>query len=136
MPPSSSSYDIVVLDHILQQGRSRQVQKIIALYRDALIEGGEMIVIVPSLEWATTQYAVHDAPPTMAYLSIYGTDDQPHLCGMTIATIRLILMETGFRVTAATTESYIAILEGEKVEAMQNVVTGRKVTPDPATAIG
>ena len=27
-------------------------------------------------------------------------------------------METGFRVTSASTESYIAILEGEKVEAM------------------
>jgi SAM-dependent methyltransferase len=135
-PFEDESYDIIVLDHLLPQARRRQVGDILRLYRRALKPGGQIIIIVPSLEWACTKIATVDDPSIMTFMSIYGDDENPFLCGFTLLWLRLEVARSGFQVVAASGEWYMATVAGKEEEVMQDVVTGIKIPdPDPAEAI-
>ena len=76
--PQNGPYDYIVLDHLLSQANRKQVMQIVQMYANALVDGGQMSIVVPSLEWACEEIAKNDEPNPMAYMSIYGTDEEPN----------------------------------------------------------
>ena len=88
-PPKDNAYDVIMLDHLINQAKRGQVGEILRFFMGKLVDGGQMVITVPSLEWACKQIAAKDDAPVMAYLSVYGTDEEPHLCGLTLNWLRL-----------------------------------------------
>lgn len=134
-PPKEGEYDLIVLDHLLQQAKRTQAPKIIEFYKKALKVGGELIVITPSLEWIAQQILSDDNPPLIVYLNLFGVDQEPHLSGYTLYWLRLLLQSAGLRVRSASGEWYIGRINDAQYEVMQNVVVGVKVDENPAEAI-
>lgn len=132
-------FDAIVLDHILQQTDRASVLKIVDYYRDKLIDYGQLHIVVPSLEWACREIAKNDEPNPMAYLAIYGTDQEPHKCGMTLLWMRLVTEQAGLVPFRATKEGYLALLKiGEaeqEFQAEQNVLVAVKQPESAADAI-
>lgn len=133
-PEQGGPYDYIVLDHLLNQAKRPQVFPIVKMYSDYLVDGGQLALVVPSLEWACTEIATNDEPNPMAYLSIYGTDVDQNLSGMTILWMRIVLEQCGLFVVQAKTEQYKAAVNDQPFEARQNVVIAMRLNIDPSNA--
>jgi hypothetical protein len=126
-PPKDNSYDIVLLDHLINQAKRGQVGEMLRFFMDKLVDSGQIVVTVPSLEWASKQIAAKDDAPIMAYLSVFGTDEEPHLCGLTLNWLRLACEAAGYFTFQAYSESYNVTINDKKEAAMQNVYIGLKM---------
>lgn len=134
--PEPGSLEMVVLDHLLQLSTPDRVHEVIDAYSGLLVEGGELVVIVPSLEWACNQYVQHDDPPLAAFVSLYGTPGLGHRSGFTLMQLRALLeSHPDLRVTLATGEWYVSDISGKLADVMQNTVHARKLRLDPGDAI-
>lgn len=135
-PPVNDTYDLVVLDHFLQTATRSEVGKLVGYYRDLLKIGGELIIVVPSLEWAAGMIMTEDNPPAMAYMSIYGDDKETFKCGLTLSWLRLLVEATqGLHLESAVGEWYLADVNGKQEKVMQNVVICQRRAVDVAEAI-
>lgn len=135
MPPELNAYDVVVLSNLIQQARRLQVPKILELYRDSLVDGGQLIVSVPSLEWACTEIATNDEASMFTYISIFGDDENPYLSGFKLLWLRGIIERLGFHVQTAHTEQYNISVGEETHRVLQNVVVAVKRTINASEAI-
>lgn len=126
-PPSDNTYDLVVMDHVLQLASRMQVAQLIKIYKMALKIGGDLVIFVPSLEWAASLIATNDDPPATAYFSIYGGDNEPHLSGMTLLWLRALAQQAGMHVKQATGEWYLARIGEDEEKVMQNVLIATRV---------
>ncbi len=134
-PPKEGEYDMIVLDHLLQQAKRTQAPKIIEMYKKALKIGGELVVITPCLEWIAQQILTEDNLPLIVYLNLYGMDHEPHLSGFTLYWLRLLMESAGLHVKSAFAEWYVARMNDAEYRVMQNVVIGTRIDEDPAEAI-
>jgi predicted SAM-dependent methyltransferase len=128
-------FDMIVLDHVLQQFNRRDVPEAIEYYKEKLKTGGDMIVTTPSLEWACSEIVTNDNPSAMVYLSLYGDDNVQNRSGFTLNWLRAILERAGFYTKIAIGEWYIAEVNGQREKAMKNTVIGTKMPEDPSEAI-
>lgn len=136
-PTVDGPFDFIVLDHIIPQAKRSQVFPIIQLYANNLKEDGQLILVVPSLEWACKEIAKNEEPNPMAYISLYGSDAEPFACGMTLMWMRLVAEGAGLYVTKAGAEWYKAQIDDQPFDAQQNVLVAVKPAVDtsPANAI-
>lgn len=130
IPPADDAYDMVIMDHVLQLASREQVPPLIKRFKKALKVGGDMIIIVPSLEWAAAQIAAMDDPPAAAYVSIFGTDREQNLSGMTLHWLRYLTESNGMHVKQAMGEWYVARIGDSEVKVMQNMIIGTKLPED------
>lgn len=74
-------------------------------WMEALNPGGEMVLFVPSLEWAAEQiFTQKRSPALMAH--IYGTEKDPYMSGYTLLDVRSYCFRAGLAVTHASTGEY------------------------------
>jgi|SRR3990170_1292234 len=132
-------FDAVLLASTLQTIGRNQVQIALKKLYEDLVDGGRIVVTVPALEWACRQIVSEEEIGLGAYISIYGTEDQPFLAGFTMLWLRRCLEEVGFIVVEARTETFkmlFAIGELKKEEhAKQHIAIGVKREPDPKLAL-
>ncbi len=132
-------FDAILLASHLQIVRRKDVTQVIAKLYDELSDGGRIIVTVPSLEWACRQIATQNDVPLNAYVSIYGTGEEPYLSGFTMLWLRRALEEAGFIILEARTESFrLRLTFGDQPledKAKQHVVIAVKRQPDPQKAL-
>jgi hypothetical protein len=124
--PPEGTYDVIWLNNLLQQAKREQVGEMLHFFFDHLNPGGEMYINVPSLEWATQQLASKDDPRLSAYIAIYGSKDEPNLCGLTIHWLRAVCEHTGLRTMAAYSERVKMHLDTGDEDSMQNIYVGAK----------
>lgn len=135
-PPVPGKYDLVVLYNWLQQAEQPQVLKLLRYYTSLIKEGGNLIVVTPSLDWAANEVALNNNPSIAAYVAIYGTPDAPHRCGFTMHFLRLVLSQTpGLMIDYATTEGILVTVVDERILAQQNVISCTKRMIDAENAI-
>ena len=126
--PPEGKFDMIVLYHLMQQVPQSKVRGMLAKYAGMLNEGGELIVVVPSLDWATTVLATTDEPPVMAFFSIYGPPNEQALCGFTLLMLRkLVESMDGLRVVYARDEVYNVTIGEVTEQAHQNAICARRV---------
>ncbi len=136
-PPVFGKYDMVVLYNWLQKAEQPSVLKLLRYYVSLLKDGGELIAVVPSLDWACNEIALKDNPSVAAFVAVYGSPTDAHRCGFTMHWLRLVLETTpGLAIVSANTEGIMLQAgEGEKMYAQQNVIICVKVEPQPEEAI-
>jgi hypothetical protein len=134
-PLVPGKYDLVVLYNWLQLAEQPKVMGLIRYYVSMLKDGGQLIVVVPSLDWAANEIAFRDNPSVAAFVAIYGTPQEPHRCGFTMNWLRLVLSQNnGLLVDYANVET-IKISHGDQSEeARQNAIMCSKVVVEEAVA--
>lgn len=126
-------YDILFVSHVLEHIDRVKVLDTLRNLRKILKEGGEIWVIVPSLEWAANQIVMQDTLPTSVQAVIFGgqlTEYDYHKCGFTLASLRQVLGMTEYLPRKAYQGSFGIELYSGKIEtAAQNIVIAVKYTP-------
>lgn len=132
-------FDAILLASHLQVVQRQNVATVIKALYEELVDGGRIIVTVPSLEWACRQVCTQNDIPIAAYISLYGLEKEPYLSGFTILWLRRALEEVGFIILEARTETFrMHITIGDKPledKAKQHVVIAIKRQPDPQKAL-
>lgn len=133
------TYDFVVLDNVVQNFQRSKALQIVGTYANVLNDGGQFVLIVPSLEWACREIAKNDDPTPAAYIAMYGTDENPNLCGMTLMWMRYLLEAVGLVVVMAKQEEITMTIKLDDVEqsfpCRQNVVIAMKSVGDASEAL-
>jgi hypothetical protein len=127
--------DIVVMEHTLQLMPRNEVVQYLTETKRSLPEGGQIMITVPSLDWACRKIVQEEEPDFAVYYSIYGLDGNTFKCGFTLYWLRLAVQAAGFRIEKAVSEPYQMGINGQPQQAFQHLVVGRKITSDPAEAI-
>jgi hypothetical protein len=133
--PPVSTYDGVYLDMLLQQAKRIEVTQFLTVFFKGMTPGAKIVVTVPSLEWACKKVGGMDNPPATAYIALYGTDEQPHMCGLTIHWLRLVCEQVGFKTYAAYSAKAEVVMGDHREDILQNIYIGEKPMPNPEDAL-
>jgi hypothetical protein len=115
-----TDYDSVLSYMVLPRVSYRDVMKTTKAWVDALKPGGELTLMVPSLEWAAVQILTPERSPALA-VHLYGEQGNPqrfHSSGFTMLDLRSLCSMVGIAVTHAATGEYMI---GENVCEMHTV---------------
>lgn len=134
-PPQTDFYDGVYLENLLQQMLRREVVPGLRIFWNSLVVGGKIVIVVPSLEWACREVGTKDDPSPLAYLSIYGDDENPHLSGYTIMYLRKVCESVGFVTDTCYAQDYNVMINDTQHRGRSNVYTGFKRETSPESAI-
>jgi hypothetical protein len=124
--PPEGLYDVIWLDNLIQQAKRGQVAQMLHYFFDHLAPGGEIYINVPSIEWATQKIAGSNDPPLSAYIAIYGSSEEPNLCGLTVHWLRALSESVGLRTLAVYSEHVKIRLEEGETDSMQNIYIGAR----------
>jgi predicted SAM-dependent methyltransferase len=103
-----TDYDSVLSYMALPCVPYREVMKTARAWVDALKPGGELTLMVPSLEWAAVQILSPERSPALT-LHLYGEQSNPqrfHSSGFTMLDLRSLCSMVGVAVTHASTGEY------------------------------
>jgi predicted SAM-dependent methyltransferase len=103
-----TDYDSLLAYMVLQRVPYRDVLKIIKGWVEVLKPGGELTVMVPSLEWAAVQVLSKERSPVLL-VHLFGGQDNPerfHHSGFTMLDVRSLCSRAGVAVTHAATGEY------------------------------
>lgn len=127
-------YDVVLASHVLEHVPYWEVHKVLAEWAKVLKPGGEMHVIVPSLEWAAQQIAIEEKPSPALLQHLHGGIDTPwniHLCSFTMRALRSVFEMAGLAVVRARTGPYHIMAYDKEYMAEQHYICGiKKETTD------
>jgi SAM-dependent methyltransferase len=97
-------FDVVFASHVLEHIEYRMTRKTLTSMASALKPGGELWIIVPSLEWIADEIAAESKNMAAVIASIYGGQGSPfqyHKSGFTIAMLRQIMSSMGLIIRQA-----------------------------------
>jgi len=142
LPPDSDlieKYDIVHCSHMLEHVNRNKVMTTITNLAKMVKVGGELWVIVPSMEWAAREI-ISNRESVYVQMMLYGGQNSEydfHRVGFTLITLRQLLDAIGLVIRQAHQSifSLVQIIDGDFQEpataAMvpENVVVALKVAP-------
>jgi hypothetical protein len=104
-------YDAILSYMALPRVPFRQVETVAQSWVEALATGGELVLFVPSLEWAAVQILTpgKDRNPALI-LHLFGTQNKPaefYGSGFTMMDLRALCAKIGLAVTHASTGEYM-----------------------------
>lgn len=103
-----TDYDALLSYMVLPKLSYREADETMKAWLDALKQGGEMIIFVPSLEWAARQvFATPRSPAFMPHL--FGAPDKHnghYVSAYTLLDLRSVCFRAGLAVTHASTGEY------------------------------
>jgi SAM-dependent methyltransferase len=121
-------FDVVFCSHILEHIDRLKVIEAMKYLATALKPGGEMWVLVPSLEWAAREILNHRNYTAVQGL-LYGSQNDPwqyHKCAFTLPLLRDLMTKHGGLVVRQAFQSEIYLNYNPPIPAMQNIVIGWK----------
>ena len=133
--PEPNTYDAVYFENLLPEMTRRQVGPALKLLYDSLVMGGEIVIVVPSLEWACRVIATQDEPPLTAYASLYGDDGEPFLCGFTMRWLRAECERAGFKTVEAFDREYEVTAGEKKLRGVSHVWRGVRPVESAGDAV-
>ena len=129
-PPEklNEQFDAVFASHILEHVPYFQAGPVIGKWKNLLKTGGELHVIVPSLEWAARQALSPKPSPAMLPHLFAGltTPYDVHNVMFTMPFLRQLFQLNGFHVKRARTGPYVIMVNDVEYEADQHYVMGEK----------
>lgn len=125
-------FDAVIANGVLQRFNYMVSQAAILGWKDCLREGGELHIIVPSLEWACRQVLMENPSPVCMVVlwGGQGGDGSVHTSGYTMRLLRANLDRCGLKATKAKTDKTSIEWNGKVYEFEQHYVCGVKGTPE------
>lgn len=102
-------YDSLLSYLALPRVPYRDVMKTARAWVDALKPGGELTLMVPSLEWAAVQILSPERSPALIIhlFGEQGTSERRHISGFTMLDLRSLCSMVGVAVTHASTGEYM-----------------------------
>lgn len=133
MPPELyGKLDGFLASHVLEHFSYWQTEKVLSGWVKCLKDGGELHILVPSLEWAARE-VLSDNPSPAVYAQLYaGQVNQwdVHLTGFTMRKLRQLFEKVGVNCNTARTGVYhLRVGSLGEFEAHQHYVAGVKGTP-------
>ncbi len=104
-----SGYDAILSYMVLPRVSFREIETVTRAWVEALKPGGEIVIFVPSLEWAAVQILSPDRSPALI-LHLFGMQKQPgeyYSSGFTMLDLRSLCNMLGIAVTHASTGEYM-----------------------------
>lgn len=121
-------FDIVFASHVLEHcERHRQIDTVKNL-ATAVREGGELWILVPSLEWVAVELR-KDQPSPATLAALYGSQTDPwqyHKCGHTLFMLRQIVEKAGLVARQAYQGPLTINMNGKPYPALQNIMVSLK----------
>lgn len=111
-PPKRALYNALIAVNVLQTYPLHKVKATLQEWRDCLMEGGEMHVFVPSMDWAAEQILSTDpSPATM--LHIFGQEGE-NRSGFTLLDLRQKFAAAGVPVKDARVGQRVIVSGGHE----------------------
>jgi predicted SAM-dependent methyltransferase len=122
LPEGLGTFDVVFSRHVLEHLGRRDIVDTLKHWGSFLVDGGELHIAVPDLQWAVEQLWL--APATLPILfHIYGGQDYGppsyHKWGFTAMLLRTCLQVAGFTVKGLVTQPYGLQVGDETVKARE-----------------
>lgn len=131
-----NKFDLVWMSHVLEHIDRNKVHDVTKNVSKALKNGGELWILVPSLEWSMTQFDRVKGTNTAFHLMMYGGQQNEydyHKAAFTLMDLRFIMEKVGLVTRRAyQTPFLIEHEDGKSIEAIQNVIIGMRHVDDPA----
>lgn len=126
-------FDGILASHVLEHFSYWKTEEVLRGWVDCLKDGGELHVLVPSLEWAARE-VLSERPSPAVYAQLFaGQVNQwdVHLTGFTMRKLRHIMESVGLSVHTARTGIYHVRVAGfpNEFEALQHYIAGVKGQP-------
>ena len=99
-----TDYDSVMAYMCLQNVPYRDVTNTVKAWVDTLKQGGELTIMVPSMEWAAIQVLSKDRSPALL-AHLFGVDNKS-MSGFTMMDLRAVCSTAGVAITHAATGEY------------------------------
>lgn len=127
-------FDGILASHVLEHFSYWKTEEILKGWIDCLKVGGELHILVPSLEWAARE-VLSERPSPAVYAQLFaGQVNQwdVHLTGFTMRKLRHLMESVGLKVHTARTGIYHVRVAGweNEFEALQHYVAGVKGDPE------
>jgi len=128
-------FDNIVMSHVLEHLDIQKVPNILnklwklVRYYDHATEQGQVLIKVPSMEWAAKEIVNEKANPVVMF-HIYGAQFnqfQIHRWGYTMPSLRAFMRGAGFTEFQAGVSQYQIYLGDQPFPAIENVVIGIKL---------
>lgn len=103
-----TGYDAVFSYMALQLVPYRDIMRTVKAWVEVLNTGGELTLMVPSLEWAAVQVLSKERSPALI-VHLFGLQDKPgrfHASAFTMMDLRSVCSKAGIAVTHAATGEY------------------------------
>lgn len=130
LPPElHGQFDGVFLSHVLEHFGWRAVVPVLKNLRDALKPGGEILILVPSLEWAAEQIMAEHPQATLQAV-LYGSqsnDWQYHRSGFTLTGLRQVLRHAGYIEEYVAQGDFHIRMNDRDYTSLQNVALAKRV---------
>ena len=125
-------FDLVFASHVLEHFPWYETHNILKEWRKALRVGGELHVLVPSLEWAAEQIlSGHPSKAINGHLYAGSmTEWDVHKAGFTLPILRAHFEHARFAVAMAQSGPYPIRIVGEIMQAEQHYIIGQKASGD------
>ena len=123
--------DGLLASHVLEHFSYWKTDKILEGWIKCLKDGGELHVLVPSLEWAAREVlSEHPSPAMYAQLFAGQVNEwDVHLTGFTMRKLRWLMEHVGIAVHTARTGVYHVRVGDKEFEALQHYIAGVKGQP-------
>lgn len=124
--PHEEEFDALLASHVLQRAGWFEVPEVLEDWKGLLKPGGELHIIVPSLEWAAREILSENPSPAL-FPHLYGgqqNESNVHHSGFTMRYLRVRMAKSGFKVQRARTGGYEISVQGGKHKAHQHYIMG------------
>ena len=121
-------FDIVFASHVLEHVERHRVPETVGHLKSALRDGGELWLLVPSLEWVANELR-KDQPSPATIAAIYGMQSNPyqyHKSGFTLFMLRKIIERVGLIPRRAYQGPLTITLNGKPYDALQNILVAMR----------
>lgn len=131
-------FDAIVFSHVLEHIAPRIVPQVVGKLFEVCKPGAEIIVKVPSLEWAAEMLTSEKAPLAVLFHVYGGQGDKydVHKWGYTLMSVRNVISQAGFIIAKAGRGRYEIVVSGQSTAAEENYVVGVKPPPQEDTHEG
>lgn len=123
-----NKFDAILASHVLEHFPYHDTFSVLERWRDALVKGGKLHILVPSWEWSARQVLSESPSKALWGHTFAGLTNEwdVHKCMFTMRNLRYLFDKVGLNVTEARTTKYTLMIYGERMEAEQHYVVGEK----------
>jgi SAM-dependent methyltransferase len=121
-------FDVVFCSHVVEHVERHLVLDTVRNLASAVRPGGELWILVPSMEWVASELR-KDKPSPATIAAIYGMQSnewQYHKCGFTLFMLRQVIERAGLIPRRAYQAPLTITLNGKAYPCLQNVVVAMR----------
>lgn len=121
-------FDGILASHVLEHFPYWEVTTVLTRWKDALVPGGQLHIIVPSWEWTARNILAEEPSPALFGHTFAGLVNEwdVHKCMFTMRHLRALFEKIGMNVITAKTSKYTLLISGQPQKADQHYVVGEK----------